>query len=80
MINLVPISNKKGEISRWFWEGNWNPWPAEDFDGTKATSCLVESKRWEIEKASNLVFDLKIVGEVLARRNGACSSINSILV
>lgn len=80
VIDLVPISNKKSEIISWGWEWDWNQWPAEDLDGSKATSCLVECKRWEIEEASYLIFDLKCVGVVLARRDRACGSINSILI
>lgn len=80
VIDLVPISNKKGEITSWVREWDRDPWSAKDFDGTKTTSCLVESKRWEIEETSNLIFDLKCVGEVLPRRDGACGAINSILI
>lgn len=80
VIDLVPITNKKGEITSWVWERDRDPWPAKDFDGSKTTSCLVESKRWKIEETSNLIFDLECVGEVLPRRDGTCGSINSILV
>lgn len=80
VIDLVPISNKNRVIISWVWEWDRNPWPTKDFDGPKATSCLVEIKRWEVVEASNLIFDLKCVGEVLAWRDGACCPINSILI
>lgn len=80
VINLVPITNKKCVIISWFRERNRNPWSAKDFDGSKTTSCLVKSKRWKIEEASNLIFDLKCVCEVLPRKDGTCCTINSILV
>jgi len=80
VIDLVPISNKKTEITSWVRKWNRDPWPAKDFDCSKTTSCLVECKRWEIEETSNLIFDLKGVCEVLPRRDGARGSINSILV
>lgn len=80
VIDLVPITNKKTVISSWFRKWDRDSWSAKDFDCTKTTSCLVESKRWEIEETSNLIFDLKCVGEVLPWRDGACRSINSILI
>lgn len=80
MIDVVPISNKKSEISRRLRKWDRNFGPTEDFDGTKGTSSLVESKRREVEESSNLVLDLKFVGEVLARSDRACGSMNSILI
>lgn len=80
VIDFIPISNEKREISRRVREREGNGGPGEDFDGSKGTSSLVESKRREIEEASNLVFDLEFVGEVLPRRDGACGSINSVFV
>jgi len=80
VIDLVPITNEKCVIISWFRERNGNPWPAKDFDGSKTTSCFVESKRWKIEEASNLIFDLKCICEVFPRRDGTCGSINSVLV
>ena len=76
----VPISNEEGEIISRVREWDRNSGSAKDFDGTKATSSFMEIKRWEIEEASNLIFDLKGVSEVLSRRDGTCGAIDSILV
>jgi hypothetical protein len=80
VISLVPISNEKSVIPSRFREWDGNSRPAEDFNTSKATSCLVELKRWEIEKTAYLIFHLQCVGEVFAWRDGACGSIHSILV
>lgn len=79
VIEFVPITDEDGEIISWIREWNRNQWSAKDFDGSKTTSSFVESKRWKIKEASNLIFDLKLVCEVFTRRNGTCCTINSIL-
>lgn len=80
VVSLVPISNKNGVITSWVWEWDWDSGPAEDFNGSKATSSLVKGKRWEVVETSNLVLHLECVGEVLAWWDGACGAVNSILV
>jgi len=80
VIDLVPITNKKTEITSWVRKWDRDSWSAEDFDCTKTTSCFMKSKRWEIEETPNLIFDLKCVCEVLPWRDWACGSINSILI
>ena len=80
MICFVPISDEESVISGGFWEGDGNERPAENSDSSEAAGSLVDSKRGEIEEATNLIFDLESVSGVVAWWNGACGSINPILV
>ena len=58
VVSLEPISNKNGQITSRVRERNRNSRPAEDLDASKAASSLVESKRWKVEKATDLIFHL----------------------
>lgn len=80
VISLVPIPNKNSVIASRFVEGNGDPGTAKDPDPSKTTSCLMESKRWEIIEAPNLIFHLKNVCEVSPRWYGTSCSINTIFI
>lgn len=80
VIGLVPVSNEDRVIAGRGREGDRNQRPAEDPDATEPAGGLVEGEGGEVIVASDLVLDLKDVGEVLARRDGACGSVDSILI
>lgn len=80
VIRLVPISNEDGVITGRGWEWDRYQRPTENPDATEPAGGLVERKRGEVIEASDLVLDLKDVGEVLAGRDRACGSIDSILI
>ena len=78
LIRLVPISNENGVVLSRVRERYWDSRPAEDPDASKTSSSLMESKGREVVKATNLVFDLENVSEVLSWGNWAGCSINTI--
>lgn len=53
-----PVANKKGEIASRVRERDWDFGPTENPDASKAASRFLESKRREIEKATDLIFHL----------------------
>lgn len=79
MVLFEPITGEYGEISCGWRERNRNPRTAINFDATKAPCSLVEGKGGEVKEATNLIFKLKNVSEVLARWDGAIGAIDSIL-
>lgn len=80
MVSLEPVSDKNSEIAGRVGERDWDSGPTEDPDASKSTSSLVESKGWKVVKATDLVFRLQNVSEVLARWDWACCAVHSILV
>lgn len=80
MISLVPVADEDGVIAGGIREGNGNPGAAENSDSTKTTGGLVESERREVIEASDLIFHLENVSEVLPWRNWACCSVHTVFV
>ena len=78
VIRLVPVSNENSVVLSRVRERHWDSRPAEDPDPSKPSSSFVESKGREVVKATNLVFDLENVSEVLSRGNWAGCSIYTI--
>lgn len=60
-------------------ERDWNTRAAVDFNAAVASGSLVESKRREVEEASDLILGLKHVREVLSRRDWTSCTISTIL-
>jgi len=79
MILLEPITSQECEISTGRREWYGNDRTACDFEATKASCSLVHAKGRKIEVATNLVFHLEHVSEVLPRWDGAVGTIDSIL-
>ena len=80
MIGLVPVSDEDGVVAGRIGEGDRDFRAAEDSDAAETAGGLVESKRREVEEASDLVLHLEDIGEVLPRRDWACCSVHTIFV
>lgn len=80
MISSVPITDEDSVIAGGVRERNRNPGAAENSDPTKTAGGLVEAKRREVIEASDLIFHLKNVSEVLPWRNWACCSVHTVFV
>ena len=80
MIGLVPVSDEDGVVAGRIGEGDRDSRAAEDSDAAETAGGLVESKRREVEEASDLVLHLEDVGEVLPWRDWACCSVHTIFV
>lgn len=79
MVLFEPITGEYGEISCRWRERNRNHRTAINLDATKAPCSLVEGKGGEVKEATNLIFELKNVSEILARWDRAIGAIDSIL-
>lgn len=80
MISLVPVTDEDGVIAGGIREGDGNPGAAENPDPTETTGGLVETERREVVEASDLIFHLENVSEILPRRNWACCSVHTVFV
>ena len=58
MIGLVPVSDEDGVVAGRIGEGDRDSRAAEDSDAAETAGGLVESKRREVEEASDLVLHL----------------------
>lgn len=78
MVGFVPIADKNSVVAVGFGERDGDSGAAEDADGAKSTGGFVESERWEIVEAADLIFHLHSIGKVLARRDRTCCPIYSV--
>lgn len=80
MISFVPVTDEDGVIAGGIRERNGDPGAAENSDPTETTGGLVEAERRKVIVASNLIFHLENVSEVLPWRNWACCSVHTVFV
>ena len=78
VVSLVPISDKNSVVTGRIGKRNRNPRPTKDPDASETTSSLLESERRKVIEASNLIFDLENVSEVLSWGNWARCSVYTI--
>lgn len=78
MIGFIPVADQNREIAVGIGKRDRNSGPAENSDPAKSAGSFVESERWEIVEAADLILHLQSVGEVLARRNWTRGSVHSI--
>lgn len=78
LISLEPVPSQYGEVPGRRREGNWNPWTAPYSDATEPSGSFLKSKWWEVEVATDLIFHLESISEVLSRSDWTVSAINSI--
>jgi len=79
MILIVPIPDKKSDISIWFIEWHRDNITIVNNYTTITTGSSLEVSWREIEKASNLILDLELVSPVPTGWNRAICAQNSIL-
>lgn len=80
VISLVPVTNEDGVIAGGIREGDGNPGAAENSDPTESTGGLVETERREVIEASDLIFHLQNVSEILPRRDWARCSVHTVFI
>lgn len=79
MIPCVPITNQNGYIPIWGCKRNRNYSPIVDNKATKTTRSSLKMERGKVEKATNLILDLKVICPVPLWWNWAIGARNTIL-
>ena len=79
MVGLIPVTNEDAVVGGGFGEWDGDPWPAKDLDGAEATGSLLEVEGWEVEEASNLVFEMHDICEVATGCDWAVGAVDTIL-
>lgn len=79
MVLSVPITNNKNEFAVRLWERDRNNVPVINHDGTKTPRRSLKVEWRGVEKASNLIFHLKLVSKVPSGRNRAVCTKNTVL-
>lgn len=75
----VPIASQNSEFSSRSRKGDRNYRAALNFEATEATGGLVEGQRGEVKVATDLIFHLQDISEILSWWDGAVCAINTIL-
>lgn len=76
---VVPIAQEEKVLICRVVKWNRDEISTVDLKATDGTRCLVQSCGGEVVEASNLVLDLEMIGEVLARQDGAHGTEGAIL-
>lgn len=79
MVAGIPVTNQKNNIPLWLIKRNWNNFPVINNNRTKTTRHSLKIERWEVEKASNLILDLKLICPIPLRRDWTICSLDTIL-
>ena len=79
MVLDIPVTYCNGDIPIWLCKRNCDYNPIINNNRTKATRCSLKIERWEVEKAPNLIFHLKLVRPIAFWMNWTICAKNTIL-
>lgn len=64
MIPGIPVTNDNDDIPIWLCKRNADYIPISNNERTKATRCSLKIERGKVEKAPNLILDLKLISPI----------------
>ena len=79
VVSCVPITNQNSYIPVWGVKRNRNYIPIVNNKASKSARSSLKMQRRKVEKATNLIFNLKVICPVPLWRNWAIGTKNSIL-